>query len=196
MSARSLTVAVVLLLLAALGLGLYVFHLKQRAEGNANATPGEAGTISEPVAGAPASITLFEASDDDASLYPRTTTLIVPEEHDRRAREVLRALISHYQGNSSAHPMDAGAEIREVYLVGNNLAIVDVNGPFADGHRSGILVEDLTLASMAQTLAATLPGITRMKLLVDGKERATLAGHADLIEPYEVNEAAALVRQH
>jgi len=46
---------------------------------------------------------------------------------------------------------------------------------------------------MAQTLAANLPGVTQMKLIVDGKERTTLAGHAGLAEPYAMADAAKLV---
>ena len=55
------------------------------------------------------------------------------------------------------------------------------------------MVEELTLASMAQTLAANLPGITRVKLLVDGKERETLAGHVDLMGFYSTAAAAKYV---
>ena len=51
---------------------------------------------------------------------------------------------------------------------------------FADSHPSGVLVEELTIASIVDTLNANDPQITRVKILVDGKERETLAGHADL----------------
>ena len=80
-----------------------------------------------------------------------------------------------------------------MFLVNGNTAVIDATAAFADGHRSGITVEELTLASLAQTLAANLPGVTRIKLLVDGKERETLAGHADLMSFYSVTSAASLV---
>jgi hypothetical protein len=62
-----------------------------------------------------------------------------------------------------------------------------VNGAFADQHRSGVLVEELTLAAIAKTLGANLPGVTEMRVVVDGKERETLAGHADLMDSYNTN---------
>jgi hypothetical protein len=37
-----------------------------------------------------------------------------------------------------------------------------------------------------ETLAANLPGVNRVKLVIDGKERETLAGHADLADFYDV----------
>ena len=55
-----------------------------------------------------------------------------------------------------------------------------INAAFADGHRSGVLAEELTVASLIQTLSANIPGIFKVKILVEGKQRDTLAGHADL----------------
>ena len=82
-----------------------------------------------------------------------------------------------------------------MYIVNGNLAIIDVNDAFADGHRSGILVEELTVLSLVETLAANQPGITRVKILIDGKEHETLAGHADLAEFYDVASVSRLVAQ-
>jgi hypothetical protein len=92
-----------------------------------------------------------------------------------------------YLDKSSSHPLGPGAEIRNVYLVDPGLAVIDANGAFANGHRSGMLVEELTVASLVETLSANIPGITRAKILVDGKQRDTLAGHADLTGFYDVS---------
>ena len=70
--------------------------------------------------------------------------------------------------------------MRDVFLMGSDTAIVDTSAGFADSHPSGVLVEELTIASIVNTLNANDPQITRVKILVDGKERDTLAGHADL----------------
>ena len=51
------------------------------------------------------------------------------------------------------------------------------------------------MASIIQTLSTNIPGLTRVKILVDGKERETLAGHADLSGFYEVSQAAELARE-
>jgi len=55
------------------------------------------------------------------------------------------------------------------------------------------LVEELTVGSLVETLSANLPGITRVKFLVDGKERDTLAGHADLSDVYDVSNVGQMV---
>jgi hypothetical protein len=55
--------------------------------------------------------------------------------------------------------------------------------------------EELTIVSVIQTLAANLPKLTRVKFLVDGKERDTLAGHSDLKSFYDVATVAQIARE-
>ena len=72
------------------------------------------------------------------------------------------------------------------------LAVIDFNADLANGHRSGVLTEELTLVSVVQTLSSNVSGITRVRFLVDGKERETLAGHADLTGTYDVANVAQM----
>ena len=65
-------------------------------------------------------------------------------------------------------------------------AVIDLNAAFADQHRSGILSEQLTVNSLVETLAVNVPGIQRVNILVEGKPRDTLAGHADLSDTFDV----------
>ena len=78
--------------------------------------------------------------------------------------------------------------MRDVFLLGSDTAIVDTSAGFAESHPSGVLAEELTIASIVETLTANDPRIRRVKILVDGKERETLAGHADLQRFYTASE--------
>jgi len=82
-----------------------------------------------------------------------------------------------------------------VYLVDPGLAVIDTNAVFSDTHRSGVLLEELTVASLTETLSANIPGINRVKILVDGRTRDTLAGHTDLTGFFEVSQMNQLVGQ-
>lgn len=73
---------------------------------------------------------------------------------------------------------------------GPQLAIVNLTAGFAAGHPSGIETETLTVLSICATLRANLPHVTEVRFLVDGQQRATLAGHADLTRTYLAAEAA------
>jgi hypothetical protein len=103
--------------------------------------------------------------------------------------------MSIYTAKDSVHPLAAGAEIRQVFLVDPGLAVIDVNSAFVEGQVSGVLAEELTIASLVQTLATNMPGLARVKILIDGKERETLAGHADLTGFYDVQQIAEMVKE-
>ena len=139
---------------------------------------------------------MYVAYDDPGILRAQPAHIPLPAGRQERAQELLRALVGLYVDKlSSPHPLAPGAEIRDVYLVDPGLAVIDANAAFADGHRSGILIEELTVASLVQTLSVNIPGITRVKILVDGKARDTLAGHADLSDFYDVSTVNQLVLQ-
>ncbi|PYV61980.1 MAG: hypothetical protein DMG97_41575, partial [Acidobacteria bacterium] len=74
-------------------------------------------------------------------------------------------------------------------------AVIDMNSALPDGQTSGILAEELTLVSVIQTLSLNVPNLAKVKLLVDGKERETLAGHIDLSGVYDVGEVSQLAQQ-
>jgi len=182
---RHLYFAISVLLLAVLGMGLYAWHMRGRAATNSAASLDTRPVVA-PVAGATEQVTLFVAYDDIGVLHSQSARIPLPSVRQQRAEELLRALLALYLNKNSPHPLPAGADVRSVYLVDPGLAVIDVNAAFADGHRSGVLSEELTVASMIQTLSANLPGILKVKILVEGKERQTLAGHADLSSLYDV----------
>ncbi len=78
--------------------------------------------------------------------------------------------------------------------MGDDTAIVDMNSAFADAHPSGVLAEELTVASIVVTLNANDSKIGRVKILVNGQERDTLAGHADLRRFYEAGNMGQVVK--
>jgi hypothetical protein len=69
------------------------------------------------------------------------------------------------------------------------LAIVNLTGAFAASHPSGLETETLTILSICATLHTNLPRVTEVRFLVDGQQRATLAGHADLTRTYLTADA-------
>jgi hypothetical protein len=103
-------------------------------------------------------------------------------------------LLEIYTSKDSPHPIGPTADIRSLYLVGPNMAVVDLNAAFANEQTSGIMSEELTLASIVQTLSANFPELTKVKFLVEGKEAETLAGHVDLTGIYDVATISQLAK--
>ncbi|MGA8762637.1 MAG: GerMN domain-containing protein [Candidatus Sulfotelmatobacter sp.] len=189
---RHLYIAVAVLLLAAFGMSVYAWRMR----GHAAAEPAaDSRAIVPPVAGPTERVTLFVAYDTPGVLSAESAAIPLPSDRQQRAEELLRALVTVYLDKTSSHPLAAGADVRSVYLVDPGLAVVDVNAAFADGHRSGVLVEELTLVSMIHTLSANIQGISKVKILVEGREIQTLAGHADLTGLFDVSAVNQLASQ-
>jgi hypothetical protein len=191
---RHLFIAVSVLLLAVLGMSVYAWRMRGRAVAGPAASV-DMRPVVPPVAGATEQVTLFVAYDDTGVLLAQPARIPLPSVRQQRAEELLRSLLALYLDKASPHPLPEGADIRSVYLVDPGLAVIDINAAFADGHRSGVLSEELTVASMIQTLSANLPGILRVKILVEGKQRDTLAGHADLSGLFDVSAINQLTSQ-
>ena len=191
---RHLLIAVGVMLLAVLIMGFYAGRMRGRA---AQTQPVVANTepVAPPVSGPTEKVALYVAYDDPGILRSQGAQIPLPSARQQRAEELLRALLTIYLSKDSPHPLAPGAEVRAVYLVTPGVAVIDVNSAFANGHRSGVLEEELTVASLIQTLVANIPGILRVKILVDGKDRDTLAGHADLSDFYDTGAVALLVSQ-
>jgi len=191
---RALAITTALLLAAVVAMGVYLHILRRSERERAQNTP-DTRPISAPVVGPASHVTLYLAYDDPGVVHAQDATIALPADPAQRGREILHALLGEYVKRPSSHELPAGADVKDVFLVNGNTAVVDTTPAFAEGHRSGILVETLTVASLVKTLTANLPGVTRVKILVDGKERETLAGHAALECFYDVVTLEQLLQQ-
>lgn len=191
---RQLFIPTALLLLVAAGMSFYLWRLRTR-EVQRPLGSDMPQQIAPPPAGPVEQVTVWVAYDNPGRLGTESISIPVSSERQQRAEEVLRGLLQLYAGKNSPHPLQAGAEIHNVFLVDRGMAIIDVNAALADGQISGVLAEELTIASIIQTLTANIPGITRAKFLVDGKERESLAGHADISAFYDVEQVSELAKQ-
>jgi len=190
---RHLIFAGVVMLLAVFSLGIYAGRMRGRV--THVETHSDSRPVAPPVSGPTEAVTLYVAYDDPGILRVQRADVALPSARQQRAEEVLRALLEIYLSKNSPHPLAPGADLRAVYLVTPGIAVIDVNAAFANGHRSGILEEELTVASMIQTLSANIPDILRVKILVEGHDRETLAGHADLSDFYDAAAVSQLAGQ-
>jgi hypothetical protein len=175
---RKLQYAIAALVLAILVMGFYLVHLKRKAESIGAGPLTQA--LTAPVNGPAEQMTLYLASDEDNALRPTTISSALPSDPGECGRLTLHTLIARYLQKDSPHPLGSGADVHDVYMLDPTSAVVNLNAAFANSHRSGIEVEQLTVFSLVRTLKAQLPQLTRVRFLVEGKTRDTLAGHIDL----------------
>ena len=191
---RQFLIATTLLFALSIGMSVYVWQLRRREI----ATPrpeNQVEHVAPPTSGPMERVTVYVAYDDPGELRAQSISIPLAAGRQQRAEGLLRALVGIYTAKESPHPLAAGADVRQVFLVDPGMSVIDVNSAFAGGQVSGVLAEELTIASLIQTLATNVPGLTRVKILVDGKERETLAGHADLTPFYDVQQIAELAKE-
>jgi hypothetical protein len=178
--------------------------------------------LAAPVDAPSGTVRLAMANDADGSITPVDRELALPLETSARARTLLARLIAEYSYKNSAHPLESGPAIDDVFLLdlplrgssagssgqdssnsdqpqphqpGGQLAVINLHGSFADHHPSGIEPETLTIQSIIGTLYANFPRIQQVRFLVDGRPRETLNGHADLTRTYPVANTATQANQ-
>ena len=191
---RHFQITIALLLLAILVSGVTVIRLRH-GEQAVSLQGVPAAPAAPPVAGRQERIRMLVAYDDDRALRWRDAAVFMPADRGLRAREALRAVLAQYLQTPSPHPLVKGTDIKDVYLIGDDTMVVDTTSQFADGHPSGILLEELTITSLIETLTANVPGVAKVKFLVDGQERETLAGHADLMSFYQTAAVHELAKE-
>lgn len=74
--------------------------------------------------------------------------------------------------------------LRQLYLLSDGTAVVDLSREVADSLNGGALAELVILYSLTRTLRENIPAIQRVRFLVDGAPASTLAGHVSIQDPF------------
>lgn len=189
------------MLLAAVIMAVVLIRMRERAHDRlmmaADSLP-----LTNPTNAPVEKITLLVANDLDGSLIPVERSFPMPKDPNARARVLMQKLLEEYAAPKSTHPIANASGVDEVFLMSvaqkgaqGQMAVVNLNAAFVQAQPSGIEPETLTLLSMIATLHANLPQITEVRFLVDGQQKDTLAGHADLTRTYLASDTQAAVRQ-
>lgn len=123
-------------------------------------------------------------------LAPVTVQLPLSADPVERAKQLIDALIAD-PPSPAQRTLPEGATLLDFYILSDGSAIADFSDELSSEMPSGILSEWMAASSIAQTLGANVPSITRLKILVHGHETETLAGHIDLSDFFSVRSQSA-----
>jgi spore germination protein GerM len=180
---RALIVAGVALLAVVLGWVLFVGLPRWYGP----KTPAQSPSASSSSAGASAAAakkitaTLYYVSENGMNLDPVQREVAFGATVAEQARRILEAQIAPAPPLVSAVP--AETKLHDVFVTERGDAFVDLSGDLVAKHPGGSLDEIFTVYTIVNALTVNLPAITRVQILVDGKEVETLAGHVDLRHP-------------
>ena len=150
--------------------------------------PTPATPAMAPLAGAERRITatLYYVSEDGLSLPGVQREVPFGDGIGEQARRIVEAQLSDAPPPYvSAVP--AGTTLRALFIGERGEAFVDLGGEIRTKHPGGSLDEIFTTYAIVNSLTVNLPAITRVQILIDGKEVETLAGHVDLRHPLQKN---------
>jgi spore germination protein GerM len=99
------------------------------------------------------------------------------------AKNIIQALISGPDdGLMRTLPQDT--KLRALYVTDDGTAYADFSVALKDNHPGGVMAELITIYSIVNSLVLNITGIDRVKILIEGHESLTLAGHIDLQNPF------------
>ncbi len=88
-------------------------------------------------------------------------------------------------GQSIFPVFPAGARLRQLYILDDGTAVVDLYGDSVNGIE-GVFHEVLAIQSVTRSLVSNFEEISQVRFLVEGKEQDTLAGHVSISHPFRL----------
>ena len=131
---------------------------------------------------------LFYVTEDGTRLMSVERDVAYGEGTVEQAKAIIAAQIAPV-AEPLVSAVPPGTALRALFVTPQGEVYLDLTADVVKAHPGGSLNELLTVYTLVDALAANLPAISAVQLLVDGKEVETLAGHIDLRRPLVKNLA-------
>ena len=125
---------------------------------------------------------------DQEGVYLTAEDMVVAQSDDARTLGpvIVEALIDGPR-NALVSTIPQGTSLRAFHLVENDTVYVDLSKEVKENHPGGARSELMTIYSLVNSIVLNLPEVNAVKILIDGQEELTLAGHIDLRDPFTAN---------
>ncbi len=147
------------------------------------------GKTESPVSLKPSQTTLthlYFSDQDNHFLIAEERSLKHPANPAFFAKRIVEALIKGPQ-LGLVRTIPKSTKIRAIYVTQDGICYVDLTSTIADQHPGGIKSELLTVYSIVNSIVLNVPEVEAVKILINGSESKTLAGHIDLQVPVKAN---------
>jgi spore germination protein GerM len=143
----------------------------------------------QPAGSAPSQATpahLYFSDKKNQFLMAEERVLKSSQDPEFFARSIVESLIKGPQ-HGLVRTIPAEAAVRAVYLTPQGICYLDLTSAVAENHPGGIRSELLSIYSIVNSLVLNVAEIEAVKILINGDESMTLAGHIDLQIPIKAN---------
>jgi len=144
------------------------------------------GSENEQTVEANADIHLYFADRGNGYLMAEGKRVPHLDDKDELGAVIIKKLIDGPQ-KALMPTIPAGTLLRAFYTTKDGTAYVDLSKEIRENHPGGARSELMTIYSIVNSIILNIPEIDSVKILVDGREEATLAGHIDLRFPLKAN---------
>jgi spore germination protein GerM len=135
---------------------------------------------------APTTVHLYFANRENAFLIAEKRELAEERDPGAMGRRIVENLIEGPRTDLVA-TLPAGTRLEAIHVTPDRTAYVDFSRQVAERHPGGVLSELLSIYAVVNSLVLNVPEIEAVKILVDGGESTTLAGHIDLTNALKAN---------
>jgi spore germination protein GerM len=171
--------AVLLTGIAVIGVAGAVWWMSGTPRGDGGALPSGERSGSVPPG---EDLSIWFASPQEDALVLEKQRVPPQTSSAERAKTSLQALITGPKAGA-LRTLSADVSVRELFIDDRGTAYVDFTEALSRDHPGGTWSEMLTLRSILQTLAANVPELKRVQILIEGQTVDTLAGHVDIRRP-------------
>lgn len=122
----------------------------------------------------------------DGDLVRETREIVGGDFLEADVRRAVEELIAG--GEAGIRPVPPSTRLKNVFHDGEGGITLNFSEHLRSDHPGGSEAENATLRSLVTTVGVNFPGVDRVLVLIDGEMVSTLAGHADLSKPLNVQD--------
>ena len=193
MNELRIALSLFLLIIIALGVGYYLAETELQRQRRVGL---EEPQVSEPVrmptpsgsSSRELQVRVFFCAPDatglgEGFLVSEERTVLQTGEPVFNARQIVDEIIQGPEEEGAAI-FRQDATIRQIFVLQDKTAVVDISRKTADSLAGGIRMELCAIHSITRSLVENLEEIDQVRFLVGGKQELTLSGHVSIGEPF------------
>jgi len=131
-------------------------------------------------------IHLYFANKENSFLIAEKRLLVQPDDPAQMGKLIIESLIKGPQ-EGLMRTISSDATLRALFVTEDKTAYADFSPVIREKHPGGCKSEIITIYSIVNSLILNIPEIDTVKILIDGRESMTLAGHIDLRFPLKAD---------
>ena len=131
-------------------------------------------------------IHLYFANKENSFLIAEKRLLDRPDDPAQMGKLIIESLIKGPK-EGLMRTISSDAALRALFVTKDKTAYVDLTKAAREKHPGGCKSEIITIYSIVNSLILNIPEIDVVKILIDGRESMTLAGHIDLRFPLKAD---------